>query len=184
MLRWNGNTGYILRDGFLIGKASGGVYTDRTSSKAYLYIVRVFDEDGYYTDSAPVMAAPSVPYAAIGPLHGDWWLALKYATSYQNYSKTISVGGSLQQYWSKEKPVWHDSGNRVVTHAIAHACKSVSELSVLRSLAGQEIVYKDRDGHLAIGVFQDMQESREFGCTAVTLNVTETQQEVVKYDTI
>lgn len=184
MLRWNGNTGYILRDGFLIGKASGGVYTDRTSSKAYLYIVRVFDEDGYYTDSAPVMAAPSVPYAAIGPLHGDWWLALKFATSYQNYSKTISVGGSLQQYWSKEKPVWHDSGNRVVTHAIAHACKSASELSVLRSLAGQEVVYKDRDGHLAIGAFQDMQESREFGCTAVTLNVTETQQEVVKYDTI
>lgn len=184
LLRWNGDAGYVLRDGELIAKATGGVYTDRTSAKAYLYIVRVFDEDGYYTDSTPVLAVPNVPYAAIGPLHGDWWLALKYSTSYQNYSKTISMGGTLQQYWGKEKPIWHDAGNRVITHSIAYASKSADELEVLRGLAGQEVVYKDRDGHLAIGVFQELQESRDFGCTPVSLSITETQQEAIKYDTV
>lgn len=184
LLYWAGDVGYILRDGKLIAKASGGMHIDRTSAAEHLYVVRVFDADGYYTDSAPVMAAPSVPYAAIGPLHGNWWLALKYATSYQNYSKTTSLGGNLQQYWGKESPVWHDAGYRVVTHTIAYACKRDDEIVLLRSLAGQEVVYKDHDGHLAIGVFQELQESRDFGCTPVTLSITETQQEDVKYDTV
>lgn len=184
LLRWDGGDGYILRDGTLIAKAEGGTYTDRTSAAAHQYIVRVFDAEGYYTDSAPVLAAPSVPYAAIGLRGGTEWLALKYATSYQNYSKSVSLGGSYQQYWGKERPVWHDAGNRVVTHTISHACKREEELLVLRSLAGQEVIYKDRDGHLAIGVFKDLQESREHGCTALSFNITETQQEAVKYDPV
>lgn len=109
---------------------------------------------------------------------------MKYATSYQNYSKAVSLGGSYQQYWGKERPVWHDAGNRVVTHTISHACKREEELLVLRSLAGQEVIYKDRDGHLAIGVFKDLQESREHGCTALSFSITETQQEAVKYDPV
>ena len=184
LLRWGADNGYILRDGELISKAEGGTYTDRTSAAAHQYIVRVFDAEGYYTDSAPVLAAPSVPYAAIGLRDGTDWLAMKYATSYQNYSKAVSLGGSYQQYWGKERPVWHDAGNRVVTHTISHACKREEELLVLRSLAGQEVIYKDRDGHLAIGVFKDLQESREHGCTALSFSITETQQEVVKYDPV
>lgn len=184
LLRWDADNGYILRDGELIAKAEGGTYTDRTSAAAHQYIVRVFDAEGYYTDSAPVLAAPSVPYAAIGLRDGTDWLAMKYATSYQNYSKAVSLGGSYQQYWGKERPVWHDAGNRVVTHTISHACKREEELLVLRSLAGQEVIYKDRDGHLAIGVFKDLQESREHGCTALSFSITETQQEVVKYDPV
>ena len=184
LLRWDADNGYILRDGELIAKAEGGTYTDRTSAAAHQYIVRVFDAEGYYTDSAPVLAAPSVPYAAIGLRDGTEWLAMKYATSYQNYSKAVSLGGSYQQYWGKERPVWHDAGNRVVTHTISHACKREEELLVLRSLAGQEVIYKDRDGHLAIGVFKDLQESREHGCTALSFSITETQQEVVKYDPV
>lgn len=184
LLRWDGGDGYILRDGELIAKAEGGTYTDRTSAAAHQYLVRVFDAEGYYTDSAPVLAVPSVPYAAIGLRDGTEWLALKYATSYQNYSKSVSLGGSYQQYWGKERPVWHDAGNRVVTHTISHACKREEELLVLRSLAGQEVIYKDRDGHLAIGVFKDLQESREHGCTALSFSITETQQEVVKYDPV
>ena len=184
LLRWDADNGYILRDGELIAKAEGGTYTDRTSASAHQYIVRVFDAEGYYTDSAPVLAAPSVPYAAIGLRDGTEWLAMKYATSYQNYSKAVSLGGSYQQYWGKERPVWHDAGNRVVTHTISHACKREEELLVLRSLAGQEVIYKDRDGHLAIGVFKDLQESREHGCTALSFSITETQQEVVKYDPV
>lgn len=184
LLRWDADNGYILRDGELIAKAEGGTYTDRTSAAAHQYIVRVFDAEGYYTDSAPVLAAPSVPYAAIGLRGGTDWLAMKYATSYQNYSKAVSLGGSYQQYWGKERPVWHDAGNRVVTHTISHACKREEELLVLRSLAGQEVIYKDRDGHLAIGVFKDLQESREHGCTALSFSITETQQEAVKYDPV
>lgn len=184
LLRWDADNGYILRDGELIAKAEGGTYTDRTSAAAHQYIVRVFDAEGYYTDSAPVLAAPSVPYAAIGLRDGTDWLVMKYATSYQNYSKAVSLGGSYQQYWGKERPVWHDAGNRVVTHTISHACKREEELLVLRSLAGQEVIYKDRDGHLAIGVFKDLQESREHGCTALSFSITETQQEVVKYDPV
>lgn len=184
LLCWGADNGYILRDGELITKAEGGTYTDRTSAAAHQYIVRVFDAEGYYTDSAPVRAAPSVPYAAIGLRDGTDWLAMKYATSYQNYSKAVSLGGSYQQYWGKERPVWHDAGNRVVTHTISHACKREEELLVLRSLAGQEVIYKDRDGHLAIGVFKDLQESREHGCTALSFSITETQQEAVKYDPV
>lgn len=184
LLCWGADNGYILRDGKLITKAEGGTYTDRTSAAAHQYIVRVFDAEGYYTDSAPVLAAPSVPYAAIGLRDGTDWLAMKYATSYQNYSKAVSLGGSYQQYWGKERPVWHDAGNRVVTHTISHACKREEELLVLRSLAGQEVIYKDRDGHLAIGVFKDLQESREHGCTALSFSITETQQEAVKYDPV
>lgn len=184
LLCWGADNGYILRDGELIAKAEGGTYTDRTSAAAHQYIVRVFDAEGYYTDSAPVLAAPSVPYAAIGLRDGTDWLAMKYATSYQNYSKAVSLGGSYQQYWGKERPVWHDAGNRVVTHTISHACKREEELLVLRSLAGQEVIYKDRDGHLAIGVFKDLQESREHGCTALSFSITETQQEAVKYDPV
>lgn len=184
LLCWGADNGYILRDGELITKAEGGTYTDRTSAAAHQYIVRVFDAEGYYTDSAPVLAAPSVPYAAIGLRDGTDWLAMKYATSYQNYSKAVSLGGSYQQYWGKERPVWHDAGNRVVTHTISHACKREEELLVLRSLAGQEVIYKDRDGHLAIGVFKDLQESREHGCTALSFSITETQQEAVKYDPV
>lgn len=48
----------------------------------------------------------------------------------------------------------------------------------------QHLIYKDRDGHLAIGVFKDLQESREHGCTALSFSITETQQEAVKYDPV
>lgn len=184
LLRWGGDESYILRDGALIAKGTGGTYTDRTSAVPHLYVLRIFDSDGYYTDSKPILAGPSVPYAAIGLLDGTQWMALKYSTSYQNYSKSTSLGGSLQQYWGKEKPVWHDAGNRTVTHTISHACKNADELTQLRSLAGREVVYKDRDGHLAIGIFSEIQESRDFGCTPMTLTITETQQKEVHYDTV
>lgn len=183
-LHWGGDKAYILRDGELIAKADRGLYTDRTGVLDHRYVIRIFDADGYYTDSAPVTAAPSVPYAAIGPLNGSWWLALKYATSYQNYTKSTSLNGSYQQYWGQELPVWHDAGNRVVTHTIAHACRSADELAKLRSLAGQQVVYKDRAGHLAIGVFKDLQESRDHGCTPLSLSITEIQREAVKYDPV
>ena len=183
-LRWDGGTGYILRDGALIAKGEDGQYMDRTSAQEHKYIVRVFGEDGYYTDSAPVRAAPSVPYAAIGLLNGNEWLALKYATSYQNYTKSTSLGGTYQQYWGKKLPVWHDAGNQVVTHTIAYALKTTDELEKLRGLAGKVVVYKDHAGHLAIGVFKDLQENRDHGCTPLSLSITETQQEAVKYDPI
>lgn len=183
-LRWDGGTGYILRDGVLIAKGEDGQYMDRTSAQEHKYIVRVFGEDGYYTDSAPVRAAPSVPYAAIGLLNGNEWLALKYATSYQNYTKSTSLGGTYQQYWGKKLPVWHDAGNQVVTHTIAYALKTTDELEKLRGLAGKVVVYKDHAGHLAIGVFKDLQENRDHGCTPLSLSITETQQEAVKYDPI
>ena len=146
--------------------------------------MRVFGVDGYYTDSAPVRAAPSVPYAAIGLLNGNEWLALKYATSYQNYTKSTSLGGTYQQYWGKKLPVWHDAGNQVVMHTIAYALKTTDELEKLRGLAGKVVVYKDHAGHLAIGVFKDLQENRDHGCTPLSLSITETQQEAVKYDPI
>ena len=71
-----------------------------------------------------------------------------------------------------------------MTHTIAHACKSADELAKLRSLAGQQVVYKDRAGHLAIGVFKDLQESRDHGCTPLSLSITEIQREAVKYDPV
>ena len=175
---------YLLRDGVPIAKADGAEITDRATAGMHRYTVRTFDADGYYTDSPPVQAAPVVPYAAIGLLAGGAWLAVKYSPDRQVYSRSTAEGGTLQRYWGQTHPVWQPNGQKTVTHTIQYAYKDAAELDALRAMLGQEIVYKDRGGHLAAGIFSEMSESAAPGYTTFALTITETEREAVRYDPV
>ena len=175
---------YLLRDGAPIAKADGAEITDRATAGMHRYTVRTFDADGYYTDSRPVQAAPVVPYAAIGLLAGRAWLAVKYSPDRQGYSRSTAEGGTLQRYWGQTHPVWQPNGQKTVTHTIQYAYKDAAELDALRAMLGQEIVYKDRSGHLAAGIFSEMSESAAPGYTTFALTITETEREAVRYDPV
>lgn len=175
---------YLLRNGVPIAKADGAEITDRATAGMHQYTVRTFDADGYYTDSRPVQAAPVVPYAAIGLLAGGAWLAVKYSPDRQVYSRSTAEGGTLQRYWGQTHPVWQPNGQKTVTHTIQYAYKDAAELDALRAMLGQEIVYKDRSGHLAAGIFSEMSESAAPGYTTFTLTITETEREAVRYDPV
>lgn len=175
---------YLLRDGTPIAKADGAEITDRATAAMHRYTVRTFDADGYYTDSLPVQAAPVVPYAAIGLLEGGEWLAVKYSPDRQVYSRSTAEGGTLQRYWGQTHPVWQTNGQKTVTHTIQYAYKDAAELDAMRAMLGQEVVYKDRGGHLAVGIFSDLSETAAPGYTTFALTITETEREAVRYDPV
>lgn len=175
----------LLRDGVLIAVLAmqAGGYVDRTSVGSHSYVLRAFDPDGYYTDSAPATAAPRVPYAAIGPLLGDDWIALKYSPSLDRYSCNDSQQGSFVQFYGQKRPVWRPSGSQRTVHSLSYAKKRGEDLVPLLSLEGQAAIYKDYEGHLAVGVFSTVQ----MGCglmRGIKAEITETQREELSYASV
>lgn len=174
---------YLLRDGQPIAKALSEALADRETAAAHSYTVRVFDADGYYTDSVSVMAAPSIPYGAIGLQDADEWQLLKYRPKQDIYSRSTAKSGTMQQYWGHDRPVWHDYGFETITHEISYSYQDIADAEALREMRGQNVIYKDCDGHLAIGIFDKIDESGS-ASTTCTLKITEVEREAVQYDPV
>lgn len=183
---WSLPEGYsavcLIRDKALIfvGKEVAGQYLDRTSVGTHAYTLRAFDVDGNYTDSTPMMAAPRVPYAAIGLLDGEGWTLLKYSKTMDRYSCSHTQKGSFVQFYGVPKPVWRPIGSQEVVHTLSYAKKRGESLQPLLDMRGQTVVYKDYEGHLAVGTF-DTVELGGGRIVSVGMKITETYQKELDY---
>lgn len=177
---------YVLRDGELIAKANKNArfLHDRNTAGEHIYIVRAFNADGYYIDSAGVKAAPNIPYAAIGLAGGDFWHLMKYKSQRDIYSRSTTRAGNSQQYWGHELPTWHDAGYDTVTSTIQYLYDSIQDAETLRAMRGKEVIYKDCDGHYAAGVFAEISDSASGAAVECTIKIVETEREAVLYDPV
>lgn len=177
---------YLLRDGEIVAK-SGNLSAltnliDRTSVGEGDYMLRAFDANGYYTDSNIVSAAPILPYAAIGLLHGTGWELLKYSASLARYSKQVTQAGAMVQYYGEALPRWEDSGYKTVAHVIQYVKLRDQQLDRLLSFIGKPVIYKDAEGHLATGIFSALPISADgFGRHSFSITIQEIEQETIKY---
>lgn len=172
----------LLRDGELISvvKAASGTFADRASVGGHSYVLRAFDADGYYTDSPAVTAAPRVPYGAIGLLDGDDWTVLKWSPSLDRYSCSRGQQGSFVQIYGHDAPEWRESGSRMVVHSLTYAKKRGEDLQPLFDMAGKTVVYKDYEGHIAVGTFPSINVSGG-RAQRIELEITETWQKGLDY---
>lgn len=186
-LRWTGANSaaaYLIRDGKILYRTNGasGKYTDRTGFGNHRYFLRSFDTDGNYTDSAGVEAAPEVPIGAIGLLDGTGWTVLRLSEDLNRYDRSDAEEGAYRHYWGTEMPRWEDSGRRIVRHTIRYVIHD-AEMDAMIAMRGKPIVYKDCDGHVAIGVFDTLTANAILsGLYSIQLTITEVAQEELVYD--
>lgn len=177
---------YLLRDGAIVAKAPVSdaltALIDRTSVGKGDYMLRAFDANGYYTDSNVVAAAPILPYAAIGLRHGTGWDLLKYSTTPSRYARQNTQAGAMVQYFGDALPHWEASGYQTVTHTIQYLKPQGKQLDRLLSFIGQQVIYKDAEGHLATGIFNALPISADgFGRHSFSISIQETEQEALTY---
>ena len=172
----------LLRDDKPMALLSPGqTYIDRTGVGSHIYMLRAFDANGYYTDSAACCAAPRVPYGALGLLDGDGWTLLKWSPSRDRYAKSVTETGSFVQYYGSNRPVWRGTGCLTAVHRMTYCFKKGDDLRSIEALRGSIVVYKDYEGHLAIGVFEAVPITAQNGLPCVEISITETQQEEIDY---
>lgn len=172
----------LLRDDKPLALLSPGqTYIDRTGVGSHIYMLRAFDANGYYTDSAACCAAPRVPYGALGLLDGDGWTLLKWSPSRDRYAKSVTETGSFVQYYGSSRPVWRGTGCLTAVHRMTYCFKKGDDLRSIEALRGSIVVYKDYEGHLAIGVFEAVPITAQNGLPCVEISITETQQEEIDY---
>ena len=172
----------LLRDDKPMALLSPGqTYIDRTGVGSHIYMLRAFDANGYYTDSAACCAAPRVPYGALGLLDGDGWTLLKWSPSRDRYAKSLTETGSFVQYYGSNRPVWRGTGCLTAVHRMTYCFKKGDDLRSIEALRGSIVVYKDYEGHLAIGVFEAVPITAQNGLPCVEISITETQQEEIDY---
>ena len=172
----------LLRDDKPMALLSPGqTYIDRTGVGSHIYMLRAFDANGYYTDSAACCAAPRVPYGALGLLDGDGWTLLKWSPSRDRYAKSVTETGSFVQYYGSSRPVWRGTGCLTAVHRMTYLFKKGDDLRSIEALRGSIVVYKDHEGHLATGVFEAVPITAQTGLPCVEISITETQQEEIDY---
>lgn len=174
---------YLLRDGMPVAKfevGNGAPFVDRQSVGAHRYVVRGFDANGYYTDSAAITAAPVVDVAEIGLLDSGEWINLKWQK--QNYSKSNSTSSEMVQYWGYNKPIYKATDAHTIVHNITGAKLGYERVEDVEAMQGQTVIYKDSQGHLAIGVFSSLSVAYiGLDLHSFALQITETQQNEVNY---
>lgn len=164
----------IYRDGELVGETAGGEYTDYYSNGKSVYLVRGVNLDSTYTDS-PRVAEILTPVSGLIAQVGVWnWMLLNRRVG----SRPARGGGAeadvtLTTYSGRPLPVAEISGHRQRRHSYAYSLHTLEELHRLEAMIGSMVVYKHRDGDLAVGLLGGVSWSRNRGWLDVSFDITE-----------
>lgn len=164
----------IYRDGELMGETAGREYTDYYSNGKSVYFVRGVNLDSTYTDS-PRVAEILTPVSGLIAQVGVWdWMLLNRRVG----SRPARGGGTeadvtLTTYSGRPLPVAEISGHRQRRHSYAYSLRTLEELHRLEAMIGSMVVYKHRDGDLAVGLLGGVSWSRNREWMDVSFDITE-----------
>lgn len=179
-------TVYLLRDDEVIAISHPGeemAFVDKCSVGDHPYKIRAFNEEGYYTDSEAIHARPKIDVACIAALDGDKWFDLKWRTS--NYQKSVGANAKLVQFYGFDRPVYKQTEAQTVVHKITGAKIGYDNIRDVEHLQGQTVVYKDDQGHIAVGVIESVTITAVgLGLHKMAFDITETYQEELTYEVI
>lgn len=172
---------YILRAGVPIAHTENNIYTDRMSNGKQAYMIRGMTADGYYGDSAPVYTYLAIENAVLGLTEDSApWIPLRLRRGERPTHKgNYSVQIDYVYYYGRKKPVAYTNHMLEASHDFSFTLRDPVQVQMLRSLLGENVVYKDCWGDVLIGILGSVQMAQG-RATDVEFTITETdfRQEV------
>ena len=150
----------LLRDGVVFAEVSDESlsYEDWQTAAAASYQLRGITEEGYYTLSNEIMAAPLIATAAVGNEQG--WITLhgRYAALPEHQSRVEQLC-HLRRFSPWQLPLSQSSGQWSRVHSFVFSLRKEEgdSLKQLQALSGQRVVYKDARGDWAEGILGEVQ---------------------------
>ena len=184
VLNWNliGNMAYIYRDNQLIGKTKSTSYVDFESVGEHKYSVLVDNLQGNYSKSDEIKVVLNVPFALLKSRNSENWIVLKKRRgNYPSHKITDSMKTTYQFYAGRKLPVAYSPENLTRSHTFEFSTKSRKLAENIATLAGEEVIYKDCRGDIAIGIIDKITQTTDIA-TDINFKITEISDEVIYYD--
>lgn len=144
---------YVLRDGVPISKVYGERYSDYLACGKHIYQIRIFDKNGYYTDSKPMVAWSRVKNAVLSDLDEiDWIILEKKRGGPPVHSIQEDPQTTFRHYSGIEMPSPVESEFTDTSHTFTFTLKSREQFERLRALRHKRVLYKDAHGDRVIGI--------------------------------
>lgn len=164
----------VYRDGVQIGETAGKEYTDYCGIGKASYFVRGIKADSTYTDSPEAIEILRLRSGLIARV-GVWdWMHLECRVG-----SRPARGGSeeadvtLTSYSGRVLPVAEISRHRRRAHSYTYSVQSWAEMRRLAEMSGERVVYKHRDGDLAVGLMGGVSWTRNRSRWDVSFTITE-----------
>lgn len=149
----------IFRDGVRIGHTAGMNFRDRHVLGAHEYCVINRLPDGNYSRSSTVQGRMCVRRPMIAPLAGGEWLPLRYSEkSLAEQRFSWSQTHSLRHIAGAKYPVLELSPYEDLSGTYDAAFLSAAGAAAFRTLLGEVVILKSREGKVLIGALTDVSE--------------------------
>lgn len=183
-MEWNisGVSAYIYRDGVLIAKTTNNEYVDYESVGEHEYYIMVGNSNGDYAYSEPFTVDVKVPTALLSKRYtGNWIVLDKKRGSFPSHKIESKVKTTYQFYAGRKLPVAYQSDNLTRVHKLDFSFRKRGFSEKVAALSGEEVVYKDCRGDIAVGVMDKVTQDTDTG-TDIDFQITETSDGEIEYD--
>lgn len=153
-------------------------YCDWEGAGEEVYLARGLTEEGYYSDSNSVVAAPLVEGAALG-CQGQW---LQFRGRYEapvQHQVSVSQGLELRHYSGIALPKALPDGQWQRRHRFDFSLEleELPQLRLLQSWCGRSVLYKDRRGQLLRGCLETVDCQDRGSWLEISFSIVETREE-------
>lgn len=177
-LTWSGDYAdyQILRDGIVIAETKERSFVDYLSVGKHAYTVRGLLAGGYYTPSNTVTEIIKIQDAVISLLDPIDWLTLSLKLGQKpSHERSVQYQVNTVHYEGRRLPVAYTNGFADISNSISYTLKSREDYEKLLSMAGKEVILKNRFNECVIGFLSDI------SCSAgkvfdFTFNIIETDR--------
>lgn len=183
-MTWNtsGVSAYIYRDGVLIAKTTSNKYIDYESVGQHEYYIMVGNTEGYYAYSEPFIVDVKVPFALLSKRYtGEWIVLDKKRGDFPSHKINSKVNTTYQFYAGRKLPVAYQSDNLTRVHSLDFSFRKRGSSEKVAALSGEEVVYKDCRGDIAVGVMDKVTQDTDTG-TDIKFQITEISDGEISYD--
>ena len=183
-MTWNtsGVSSYIYRDGVLIAKTTSNEYIDYESVGQHEYYIMVGNTEGYYAYSEPFIVDVKVPFALLSKRYtGEWIVLDKKRGDFPSHKIDSKVNTTYQFYAGRKLPVAYQSDNLTRVHSLDFSFRKRGSSEKVAALSGEEVVYKDCRGDIAVGVMDKVTQDTDTG-TDIKFQITEISDGEISYD--
>lgn len=177
-LTWSGDYAdyQILRDGIVIAETKERSFVDYLSVGKHAYTVRGLLAGGYYTPSNTVTEIIKIQDAVISLLDPIDWLTLSLKLGQKpSHERSVQYQVNTVHYEGRRLPVAYTNGFADISNSISYTLKSREDYEKLLSMAGKEVILKNRFNECVTGFLSDI------SCSAgkvfdFTFNIIETDR--------
>jgi len=153
-------------------------YCDWEGAGEENYFARGLTEEGYYSDSNSLKAAPLVQGAALGR-GGQWFSFRGRYEAPVSHQVAVSQGLQLRHYSGLDLPKALPDGQWQRRHSFAFSLEleELPQLRLLQSWCGLAVLYKDRRGQLLRGCLESVDCQDRGSWLEVSFVLVETMEE-------